>query len=303
MGWRKIDIEEIDISRKSIIQGIKTIYNFVNSVIKNENGDLNIIGKLIKIIVIVILIRLGVRLVNRIIDKTFEKGKKYERTISDGRAKTLRNLLKNIVQKFLYFIGIITVLEMFNINTKSLLATAGIGGLAIGFGAQSLVKDIITGFFILLEDQFVVGDHISIGSFDGIVEDLGIRVTKIRDFSGELHIIPNGNIQIVTNKTRGAMRAVVEVEIAYEEDTENAIRVLNKLCKKIGKEDSTIIEGPEVLGVSNFAGSGVTIRIVAQTIALEQWNVERSIRKQVKETLESENIEIPYQKIVMYGGK
>ncbi len=124
---------------------------------------------------------------------------------------------------------------MFNISTTSLLATAGIGGLAIGFGAQSLVKDIITGFFILLEDQYSVGDYIQTGSYDGVVEELGLRVTKLRAFSGELHIIPNSNIQIVTNKTRGAMRALVKVSIAYEEDIDKAIKVLQQTCDEIKK--------------------------------------------------------------------
>ena len=285
------------------MNNINYFFELINKYLKNDKGDLNPYGKLIKIFFIIIAIRVSIAIFNRIINETFKKRKKYEGSISDGRATTLRELVKSLVQKFFYFIGIITILEMFNINTKSILATAGVGGLAIGFGAQSLVKDIITGFFILLEDQYAVGDYIAIESYDGIVEELGIRVTKLRDFSGELHIIPNGNIKIVTNKTRGSMRALVEVEIAYEEDINNAIRVLNKLCEDIKMENESLVDGPDVVGVTELGESGVKIRIVAQTKAMDQWSVEREIRKRVKEVLEKENIQIPYPKIVIYGGK
>ena len=194
-----------------------------------------------------------------------------------------------------------TILDMF-INTASILATAGIGGIAIGFGAQSLVKDMITGFFILLEDQYALGDYVKIGDCEGIVEELGVRVTKLRDFSGELHIIPNGNIQVVTNRTRGAMRALVEVEIAYEEDINRAIKALEKMCNDIKSTNDSIIEGPNIIGVTDLAEYGVKLRIVAKAKAMDQWSVEREIRKKAKETLDKENIEIPYPRIVIAGG-
>lgn len=174
------------------------------------------------------------------------------------------------------------VLDMFNIDTSSILATAGIGGLAIGFGAQSLVKDIITGFFILFEDQFSVGgDYVKIGEYEGIVEELGVRVTKIRAFSGgELHIIPNSNIQTVTNRARGGnMRALVVVTVAYEEDIEKVSRVLNEVCNEIRKSNESIVEGPNLIGLSNLGEYGMDFTIVARTKSMEQWGVEREIRK------------------------
>lgn len=285
------------------MNNISYFFELINKYLKNDKGDLNAYGKLIKIFFIIILVRVAITIFNRIINETFKKRKKHEGSISDGRATTLRELVKSLVKNFIYFIGIITILEMFNINTKSILATAGVGGLAIGFGAQSLVKDVITGFFILLEDQYAVGDYIAIESYDGIVEELGIRVTKLRDFSGELHIIPNGNIKIVTNKTRGAMRALVEVTIAYEEDLNKAIGILENLCEDIKRDNESLIDGPEVVGVSELGDAGVTIRIVAKTIAMDQWSMERQIRKRVKEVLEKEKIEIPYPKMVIYGGR
>lgn len=279
------------------------LIELINSYLKDDKGNLNIYGKMIKIFIIIILVKLTIALVNRIINRTFKKRKHHQGSISDGRATTLRELLKSLVQKFFYFMGAMTILEMFNINTKSILATAGIGGLAIGFGAQSLVKDIITGFFILLEDQYAVGDYVGIGSFEGVVEELGIRVTKLRDFSGELHIIPNGNITIVTNKARGAMRALVEVSISYEEDIDNALTVLKGVCEDIKRSNDSLVEGPDVVGVTDLGESEVKIRIVAKTIAMDQWSIEREIRKKVKEAFDKEKIEIPYPRIVIFGGQ
>lgn len=281
---------------------MEVIAEFIDNVLKNEQGDLNLLGKSIKIVIIYLTIRILIYIINKLIDKTL-KGRKGEHLVNHNRANTIAEILKKMVKYILYFLGIVIVLEMFNINTTSILATAGIGGLAIGFGAQSLVKDIITGFFIFLEDQYSVGDLVQIGTYQGNVEELGLRVTKLRDFSGELHIIPNSSIQIVTNKTRGPMRALVEVSIAYEENIDKVISVLEKVCDDIKLSNETIIEGPSVLAVSNLGEYGVNIRIVAKTIPGEQWATEREIRKKVKEAFDKENIEIPYPKRIVYGGK
>lgn len=281
---------------------MEVIAEFINRVLKNEKGDLNLLGKSIKILLIIITIRILVSLINKIIDRMF-KSKRNAHLLDNKRANTLGEILKKLVKYLLYFMGTVIILEMFSINTTSILATAGIGGLAIGFGAQSLVKDIITGFFILLEDQYSVGDLVQIGIFQGVVEELGIRVTKLRDFSGELHIIPNSNIQIVTNKTRGPMRALVKISIAYEENIDKVVAVLEKVCEEIKLSSEEIIEGPSVLAVSNLGEYGVDITIVAKTNPGEQWSTEREIRKKVKETFDREAIEIPYPKRIVYGGK
>lgn len=281
---------------------MKEIESLINSYLKNDNGNLNIYGKLVKIVIIIVVTRLLINIINRIIDRTSNSRRIIHESMTRSRANTLGEILKSVIKYILYFIAMITILDMF-INTASILATAGIGGVAIGFGAQSLVKDMITGFFILLEDQYALGDYIKIGNFEGIVEELGVRVTKLRDFSGELHIIPNGNIQVVTNRTRGAMRALVEVEIAYEEDVDRAIRVLERMCLTIKESNDTILEGPTLLGITDLAEYGVKFRIIAKTQPMDQWSLEREIRKKVKETLDKENIEIPYPRIVISGGR
>ena len=274
----------------------------IEQYLKNSSGELNILGKLLKIIIVIISIKIIISISNKIIDKALKNRKGSNFFASDKRANTIKEIIKKTVKYILYFIGIVMILDMFNINTSSILATAGIGGLAIGFGAQSLVKDIITGFFILFEDQYAVGDYVKIESFEGVVEELGLRVTKLRDFSGELHIIPNGKIQVVTNKTRGAMRALVNISIAYEENIDQAIEVLNKVCDEIKLSNKNILDGPTTLGVTNLGDSEVSITIVAKTTPMEQWAVEREIRKKVKEAFDRENIEIPYQRMVILGG-
>ena len=275
---------------------------FIEGFLKDETGDLNVLGKSLKIILIFIIINIAVSIIGKIIDRVLKDKRLSNLNSSGRRANTLGQILKRLVKYILYFIGIVISLEMFNINTTSIIATAGIGGLAIGFGAQSLVKDLITGFFIILEDQYAVGDFVKIGNYEGTVEDLGLRVTKLRDFNGELHIIPNSSIQIVTNKTRGAMRALVELSIAYEENVDRAIKILESICAELKVENENIVEGPTILGVTKLGDYSVNITIIAKTKPMEQWAVERAIRKKVKEIFEKENIEIPYPKRVIIGG-
>ena len=278
------------------------IKQMVENFFKAEDGSINLLGKAATILVIFIAIFIVTRVVNHLVDKTLSNKRVTKLQINDRRMNTLSEILKKVVKYVLVFIGIAVSLDLFNINTTSIIATAGIGGLAIGFGAQSLVKDVITGFFILLEDQYAVGDYVKIGGLEGIVEELGVRVTKLRDFTGELHIIPNSNIQIVTNRTRGAMRALVKISIAYEEDIERAIKVLEKVSEDLAKSNENIVEGPTVLGVTDFGGSDVVLTVVAKTKPMEQWAVERAMRKAIKEAFNREDIEIPYSKIVVVDG-
>ena len=275
------------------------VLSFIDQFFRKSNGDLNILGKLIKIFIIFIIIKVLTKIVYVVIDRTVKRKKNGIFHRDEKKINTLTTVLKNIIKYVFYFIGLVMVLDMFDISTSSILATAGIGGLAIGFGAQSLVKDVITGFFILFEDQFSVGDYVKIGEYEGIVEELGVRVTKIRDFSGELHIIPNSNIQTVTNRTRGNMRASVVITVAYEEDIDRVTEVLNKVCEELKETNENIVEGPTLIGISNLGEYGMDFRIIAKTVPMEQWGVEREIRKKVKEALDRENIEIPYPKRVI----
>lgn len=246
---------------------------------------------------------IGVKIGDALIDRIF-KPRDQKLYFDERRVLTLRTLSKSILRYLVYFIVGFTVLgqlaEMAGTDLKGFLAGAGILGVALGFGAQSLVRDVITGFFILLENQYAVGEYISTGSFSGFVEEMGLRVTKLRDWSGEYHIIPNGQIQTVTNYSRGSMRALVEVGIAYEEDIDRAIMVMNRVAEEVGKEfKEVIVEGPEILGVVALGQNEVVIRTVAKTKPMEQWKIERELRKRYKEAFEREKIEIPYPRTVV----
>lgn len=254
-----------------------------------------------KIILILIVAKIAIRLTNALIDKFIDSKDKFKLKVDDSRISTAKGILKSIVRYTIYFVSFTPIMAEFNIDIKGLIAAAGIGGLAIGFGAQNLVRDIISGFFILFEDQFAVGDYIEIDGKTGVVEEMALRITKIRDFSGDLHIIPNGSIDKVTNRCRGNMRAKVDMSIAYEENIERAIGVLNSASEKIKKESGDIIEGPIVLGVTNFGESDVVITIIAKVKPMSQWAVERLMRKRFKEIFDKEDIEIPYPKRVIYN--
>ncbi|KRQ85962.1 putative MscS family protein YkuT [Caloramator mitchellensis] len=267
----------------------------------SENQLLYYLSVFIKAIIIIIITKIAISIGSKLIHKFFEGHKKSRFGLNDKKADTLNELFKNLLRYIIYFVSAIWVLETLGFDIKTLIAVTGVAGVAIGFGAQSLVKDVISGFFILFEDQFAVGDYISIDGFSGIVEVLGLRVTKIRDFSGELHIIPNGTINRVTNKSRGNMRALVDVSISYEDDIERAVEVLNNVCHKMKQELDYIVEGPTVLGVVKLSEHGVDIRVVAKTIPMKQWEAEMELRKRIKMEFDKEKIEIPYPKRIIYS--
>ena len=256
-------------------------------------------GNAIKIILILFASMLAVRFTNIVVEKFFENREKFKMVGEEKRYNTLKGIIKSILKYTIYFVAFTPILETLGIDVSSLLAAAGIGGLAIGFGAQNLVKDVITGFFILLEDQFQVGDYIETGGKSGIVEEMVLRVTKIRDFNGDLHIIPNGSVDRVTNKSSGNMRAWVDISIAYEENIDHAMEVLSHMCHEVAASCDKIMEGPTVLGVTKFGDSEIILSIVAKTVPMEQWAVERLIRKRIKETFDEVGIEIPYPRRVV----
>lgn len=253
----------------------------------------------IKIILVMAVARFSIKIINSIIDKFVEKQKDSKINIDFIRVNTMKGLMKSLTKYIIYFIAFTAIIKFFGIEVTGLIATAGIGGLALGFGAQNLVRDIITGFFILFEEQFGVGNYVEINGVEGIVEEMALRVTKVRDFSGDLHIVPNGEISKVTNKSSGKTRALVEIFVAYEENIDNAMDVLKKASEKLKSENDEILEGPNVLGVSQLKRSGVAILIIAKTVPMEHWAVERLMRKTYKEALDNAGIEIPYEKIMV----
>lgn len=258
----------------------------------------------VKIIAILIITKIIIKVASTIIEKFFKTQKESKYGLNERKADTLSELLKNVLRYGMYFVAVVWILEASGFELKTVIAVTGIAGVALGFGAQNFVKDIISGFFILFEDQFAVGDYVVIENMSGIVEVVGLRITKLRDFSGDLHIIPNGSITKVTNKSRGNMRALVDVNIAYEESVSDAVKVIEGVSEDIRNEFTDIVvEGPKVLGITNFGEAGVTIRVTAKTIPMKQWDIEMELRKRIKFALDKEKIEISYPKRVFVSQK
>ncbi len=256
----------------------------------------------LKIVVILITAKLIIYVSNRVIVNIFKLSPKLR--MEERKTVTLTGILRSVIKYTVYIIMVISILEALEIPTQPLLATAGLGGLAIGFGAQSLVKDVFTGFFILFEDQYSVGDFVTINGITGTVEELGLRVTKIRSFKGEINIIPNGEVKIVTNLSRGNSVAVVEVGISYECDEEKAIMVLDEAANKYyNNNPDKVVEKPEVQGIISFGQSEVVIRTIIRTVPLMHWKVEREIRKEILEAFKANDIEIPYPRRVIIENK
>ncbi|PKM83727.1 MAG: mechanosensitive ion channel protein MscS [Firmicutes bacterium HGW-Firmicutes-13] len=255
----------------------------------------------LKLILIVILAYFALRLGHAVVDKIFFRERDGRFLFPENKTKTLSSLAKSFLRYFILFILLIMILQVLGIDYTPILASAGILGLAVGFGAQNLIRDIITGLFILFEGQYSVGDYITIDKYSGTVEELSFRITRLKDFSGEEHIIPNGKIEVVTNHTKGLMRALVDVDVAYEEDLTRVHQVLEDLCSELDEKFTQIKEGPNVLGVNELGSSGVTIRIAAYTEPMAQWKIEREIRKAIKERFDREKIEIPYPRRVIFN--
>lgn len=230
---------------------------------------------------------------SKVIHRAFNRMEK-QRNMHPGRVKTLSKLAISIFTYILLFIVITITLGLFDLDIAPLIASAGIVGLAIGFGAQGLVSDVVTGFFILLEKQIDVEDYIAIAGIDGIVEEVGLRTTQVRSFDGTLHFVPNREISVVSNYSRGNMQAIVDIGIAYEENVDKAIAVIQGACNRVAEEQGIFKEGPDVVGVNALGASEVTIRIIAKTENMMQWAMQRELLKACKEDLDAHNIEIPY---------
>ncbi|MDM5198703.1 mechanosensitive ion channel family protein [Fictibacillus enclensis] len=245
--------------------------------------------KLIAIYIIYIVIR---NIGKKIIRTAFER-MMHRKSMSNFRAKTLETLVISIYTYALIFMAFVAVFGLFNIDIRGLLAGAGIVGLAIGFGAQGLVSDIVTGFFILLEKQIDVGDYITTGVFNGIVEDVELRTTKVRGFDGTLHYIPNRLITSVSNHSRGNMRALVDFKIPTTPQVEKALRIIKEESLVLQQEEPAILEGPNVLPVIEEETGLTVLRILARTENLKQWSMEQKIKDRLHQKFNEAGIQLP----------
>jgi small-conductance mechanosensitive channel len=219
------------------------------------------------------------------------------------RAKTMGDLLKSVITGVLVAVFGTMILSQLGVNIAPIIASAGIIGIALGFGAQSLVKDFLSGVFMIFEDQYGVGDVVDVGEAVGTVEAVSLRVTRLRSLDGTVWYVPNGEILRVGNKSQNWARAVVDVGVGYDEDLTRVQRVLGEVAHDLWEDEEfreVIIEEPEVTGVEDLTPDAITLRVMVKTAPLEQWAVGRELRQRIKARFDHEGIEIPFPQRVVW---
>jgi small conductance mechanosensitive channel len=209
------------------------------------------------------------------------------------RAQTLAGFLQRAAALFIFLIAFTMILRELGVDVVPIIAGAGLAGVALGFGAQNLIKDLIAGFLVLSEDQFRVGDVIRTAGVSGQVERITLRMTQVRDVEGVLHTVPNGEIKVVSNLTKEFSRVALDVGVSYGEDLDRVIKVLEGVARDLAGDPQfakVILEPPRVLGVEALGESQVTLRLLAKTEPLRQWDVARELRKRIKTAFDREGI-------------
>ena len=246
----------------------------------------------IKIIGIVVVAYLIVFFGKRIIANVFSISMRTPLNHSERRQKTILKLVQSVISYVVYFSAILAVLSVLNINVAGLLAGAGIAGLAIGFGAQSLVKDVISGFFIIFEDQFGVGDHIRLNNAEGTVVEIGLRTTKVRGSSGEQHIIPNGAIGTVINYSVNDTSTFVDFDIPVTKNIDEVERRVQAYLNTLPDQYKELTKIPLLMGVQNFTQTNATVRIKVETVSMQHNKMARIIRKDLLSLLEEFDVKM-----------
>ncbi|MBN2462861.1 MAG: mechanosensitive ion channel family protein [Dehalococcoidia bacterium] len=227
------------------------------------------------------------------------------KTAIKKRADTLSNVFVQTGMVFIVIVAIFTIVSELGINIAPALAGLGVAGIAVGFGAQTLVKDIFNGVLILLENQYGIGDVVKIAGIVGLVEDVTLRRTVLRDLDGIVHSIPNSEVAVASNYTKEWSRVNMNISVGYGEDLDRVIRVINRVGKGMAKDpewESRILKAPEVLRVEEFEDSGIVIKIIGETKPLAQWDVMGELRLRLKKVFDKEGIEIPWPHIKLFFG-
>lgn len=268
---------------------------------------LHVPRELLHIVVILLLAWLLVGLSRRLI-RVFRDymNDRAESAEERRRIETLARVFRHIAAVAISLVAGMLALSELGISIAPILGAAGVVGLAVGFGAQSLIKDYFNGFFMLLENQIRQGDVVEVCGKSGLVEDITLRYVSLRDYEGSVHYIPNGLITTVTNKSRGYAYAVIDVSIAYRESVDEACAVMRQVSVEMRADEATgarILEDIEIAGVEAWGDSAVVLRCRFRTAALEQWNVRREFLRRLKAAFDTRGIEIPYPHLTLYAGQ
>jgi small-conductance mechanosensitive channel len=242
----------------------------------------------------------------RLIGRIMAKPKRGEsREGMKKRSNTLQNVFIGVSRVIIVLLVILMILTELRVEIGPILAGSAIVGVALGFGAQWLIKDLIAGIFVLLENQYRVGDVVKIADVTGLVEDITMRKTVLRDLDGIVHHVPNGEIRVASNYARHFARVNLDVSVAYDTDLDFAIAVINRVCKELTEEaewKSRFKSVPQVLRVNNLGDSGIDIKIIGDVVPLEQWNIMGQLRLRIKKAFDAEGIEIPWPHTKVYFG-
>ena len=260
----------------------------------------------LRILLIVVLTLVALRVIRFVSTRIFPAWKKDKDPEFKKRADTLSSVIRYILFFAVLIVAAITVMGEIGIEIGPVLAAAGIVGLAVGFGAQNLVQDVISGFFILLEDQVRVGDVVQIAGKDGLVERMTLRLVVLRDLSGNVHYVRNGQIQVVTNMTKEYSRYVFDIGVAYRENVDEVIEVIKGVDETLRNDPAfkdDILEPIEILGLDQFADSAVVIKARTKTKPIRQWAVAREFNRRLKKAFDEMDIEIPFPHITLYMGQ
>jgi moderate conductance mechanosensitive channel len=259
-------------------------------------------------ILLIVLLAFGayrvLRLFTARLQREVEEPDLVRKRLREQRAQTVASLLNNVGLIAITGITFLMILGLF-IEIGPLLAGVGVLGLAVSFGAQSLVKDLISGAFMLVEGQFAVGDVVRVKETAGLVEKITLRTIVLRDINGVVHIIPNGTVETLSNLTKSWSRAVLEIGVAYKEDVDRVMEVMLEEALRMFRDpdwEPLIVEEPTVPGVERFDDSAVTVRVMFKTLPLKQWDVARQYRRRIKNRFDAEGIEIPFPHRTIYWG-
>ncbi|TNF06975.1 MAG: mechanosensitive ion channel family protein [Bacillota bacterium] len=283
------------------IIGIMFIWNYdFSTYIQDMSGSIltfieDSVGRIITTL-LVIFVSLSIMKISKV---TLNQVGKKEGPFKK-RKRTIAKVTNSIIKYILGLLMILIVLSIWGVNVVPALAGLGILGLVIGLGAQKFINDLISGFFIIFEHHFDVGDIIDVQGFKGEVTSIGLKTTKVRNWKGEVKIVNNGEISTLINYSINPSVAIVDFGIAYKEDIKKTTDILNLELPKMRLEFPNIIEDPKVIGVINLAGSSVDLRVIAKTVNEQHYAIERAIRQRIKEILNEHNIEIPFPQIVIH---
>lgn len=284
---------------------INSIFN-VDEILKNTGEWLIHSG--LKIFLILILTLVAIKAIQIVLDRVF--GRLFKIAEDDveikKRSDTLKSVSRNILNITIVVVAVLMILKELGVEIGPILAAAGVVGIAVGFGAQELVKDIINGFFILLDDQIRVGDVVQIADKGGLVENVNLRMIILRDLAGNVHFVRNGQISVVTNMTKEYSRFVFDIGVAYREDVDEVIEVIKQVDEDLRNDMAfkyDILEPIEILGLDQFADSAIIIKARTKTKPIRQWAVAREFNRRLKKKFDALNIEIPFPHTTLYMGQ